>query len=243
MSGPASTARQVAALTHRFGLPEASEAGFHALLTLLTEDPLAPTTIRDPGQAVRDHLADALVALEFPEIRAAGSLADLGAGAGVPGLPLAIAQPQTTVFLLESDRRKCDFIARAAALAGATNAVVVPERVESWADGLGRCDVVTARALAPLAVVAEYAAPLLRAGGALIAWRGRRDPAEETAGAAAAAQLGLRYEPPVAVSPHAAATHRHLQRMVKVAPTPDRFPRRPGMARKRPLGSPSGTGI
>ena len=243
MSDRASIARQVAALTSRFGLPAASKAGLHALLTLLTEDELAPTTIRDPDQAVRDHLADALVALELPEIRAAATLADLGAGAGVPGLPLAIAQPQTTVFLLESNRRKCVFIVRAAALAGAANAVVVPERAENWADGLGRCDVVTARALAPLAVVAEYAAPLLRPGGALIAWRGRRDSAEETAGAAAAAQLGLRYEPPVAVRPHPAATHRHLQRLVKVAPTPERFPRRAGMARKRPLGSPSGTGI
>jgi 16S rRNA (guanine527-N7)-methyltransferase len=238
-----SSARQLAALTRRFGLPASSEAGLHALLTLLTEDPHAPTTIRDPDQALRDHLADALVALELPEIRAAGTLADLGAGAGVPGLPLAIAQPQTTVFLLESNRRKCDFIVRAAEASGATNAIVVCDRAENWAEGIGHCDVVTARALAPLAVVAEYAAPLLRDGGVLIAWRGRRDPAEETASAAAAAQLGLRYETPVAVHPHPAATDRHLQRMVKVAPTPERFPRRAGMARKRPLGSPGATGI
>ena len=243
MSGHTSSARQLAALTRRFGLPASSQAGFHALLTLLTEDPLAPTTIRDPDQALRDHLADALVALELPEIRAAGTLADLGAGAGVPGLPLAIAQPQTTVFLLESNRRKCDFIVRAAEAAGATNAIVVPARAENWAEGIGHCDVVTARALAPLAVVAEYAAPLLRDGGVLIAWRGRRDSAEETAAAAAAAQLGLRYEPPVEVRPHSGATHRHLQRLVKVAPTPERFPRRAGMARKRPLGSPRATGI
>lgn len=238
-----SSALQVAALTRRFGLSASSEAAFRALLILLTEDPLAPTTIREPDQALRDHFADALVALEMPEIRAAGTLADLGAGAGVPGLPLALAQPQTTVFLLESNRRKCEFLARAAAVAGATNAIVVPERAEAWRDGIGRCDVVTARALAPLAVVAEYAAPLLREGGALIVWRGRRDRAEETAGAAAAAQLGLRYEPPIAVHPHPAATHRHLQRLVKVGPTPERFPRRPGMARKRPLGPPGVAGI
>jgi 16S rRNA (guanine527-N7)-methyltransferase len=238
VSGHTSSARQLAALTRRFGLPVSSEQGFRALLTLLTEDPHAPTTIRDPDQALRDHLADALVALELPEIRAAGVIADLGAGAGVPGLPLAIAQPQTTVFLLESNRRKCDFIARAADAAGVNNAIVVPQRAESWAEGIGRCDAVTARALAPLAVVAEYAAPLLREGGALIAWRGRRDPSEEAAAAVAAAELGLRYEPPVAVQPHPAATHRHLQRLVKVSPTPERFPRRAGMARKRPLGSP-----
>lgn len=243
MSGHTSSARQLAALTRRFSLPASSEPGFHALLTLLTEDPLAPTTIRDPDQALRDHLADALVALALPEIRSAGTLADLGAGAGVPGLPLAIAQPQTTVFLLESNRRKCAFLARATEAAGAANAIVVPERAEAWSEGIGRCDVVTARALAPLAVVAEYAAPLLRDGGALIVWRGRHDPEEEAAGAAAASELGLRYEPPISVHPHPQAAHRHLQRLVKVGPTPDRFPRRPGMARKRPLGSPRATGI
>ncbi len=237
MSRQNAVAPQIAALLRRFDLPALSQPGFEALLTLLTEDPLAPTTIREPEMALRDHLADALVALEMPEIRAAGVLADLGAGAGVPGLPLAIAQPQTTVFLLESNRRKCAFIARAAGAAGAGNAIVVPVRAEAWSEGIGRCDVVTARALAPLSVVAEYAAPLLRHGGALIAWRGRHDEEEETAGAAAAAELGLRYEAPVAVQPHPRAAHRHLQRLVKVEPTPGRFPRRPGMARKRPLGS------
>jgi len=235
--------RQTAALASRFGLPASAAGSLAALLALLSDDPLAPTTIRDPEQAARDHLADALIALELPEVREASTIADLGAGAGVPGLPLAIARPEATVFLVESNRRKCAFIARAIAAAGASNAVVIPERAESWPDGIGRCDVVTARALAPLAVVAEYAAPLLREGGALIAWRGRHDPDEEAAAAAAATELGLRYEAPVPVRPHLDAAHRHLQRLVKIAPTPERFPRRPGMARKRPLGSPRTTGI
>ncbi len=235
--------RQTAALALRFGLPASAVARLAALLTLLSDDPLAPTTIRDPGRAVRDHLADALVALDLPEVREAGTIADLGAGAGVPGLPLAIARPHATVFMVESNRRKCAFIARAVEATGTTNAVVVCTRAESWADGIGRCDVVTARALAPLAVVAEYAAPLLREGGALIAWRGRHDPDEEATAAAASAERGLRYEAPVPVRPHLDAAHRHLQRLVKIAPTPDRFPRRPGMARKRPLGSPRTTGI
>jgi len=230
--------RQTATLAARFGLPVSAARSLAALVTLLTDDPLAPTTIRDPGRAVRDHLADALVALELREVRQAGTIADLGAGAGVPGLPLAIARPEATVFLVESNRRKCAFIARAIEATGASNAVVVPERAESWHDGIGRCDVVTARALAPLPVVAEYAAPLLREGGVLIAWRGRQDPEEQVAAAVAAAELGLCYEAPVSVRPHLEAEHRHLQRLVKIAPTPERFPRRPGMARKRPLGSP-----
>jgi 16S rRNA (guanine527-N7)-methyltransferase len=101
---------------------------------------------------------------------------------------------------------------------------------------LGRCDLVTARALASLPVVAEYAAPLLRLGGTLIVWRGRRDPADEAAGARAAALLGLESLPPVQVQPYSGAVNRHLHPMLKVAATPARFPRRPGIARKRPLG-------
>ncbi len=185
---------------------------------------------------LRDHLADALVALELPEVRSASTVADLGAGAGVPGLPLAIARPEATVFLVESNRRKCAFIARAAEAAGVLNAVVVVERAEAWTDGLGRLDLVTARALAPVSVVAEYAAPLLRLGGALVAWRGRIDSGEERAACAAASELGLRYGQPRRVEPYPGAAHRHLQLMVKTEPTPPHFPRRPGMARKRPLG-------
>ncbi|MGH2867691.1 MAG: 16S rRNA (guanine(527)-N(7))-methyltransferase RsmG [Solirubrobacteraceae bacterium] len=206
-------------------------------MTVLTEDSLAPTTLREPRRVLRDHFADALVALELPEVRSASTIADLGAGAGVPGLPLAIARPEATVFLVESNRRKCAFIARAAEAAGVLNAVVVVERAEAWRDGLGRLDLITARALAPVSVVAEYAAPLLRLGGAMVAWRGRVDASEERAARTAAAELGLRYGQPRRVEPYPGAAHRHLQLMVKTEPTPSRFPRRPGMARKRPLGA------
>jgi 16S rRNA (guanine527-N7)-methyltransferase len=97
-------------------------------------------------------------------------------------------------------------------------------------------DVVTARALAPLDVVAEYAAPLLRVGGALVAWRGQRDPEDEAAGARAAEILELSMLEPRRVEPYPGAVNRHIQIMIKRAPTPARFPRRDGVARKRPLG-------
>jgi len=140
---------------------------------------------------------------------------------------------------VESNGRKCAFLARTVEACAIANAAVVNARAEEWQAGLGRCDVVMARALAPLAVVAEYAAPLLRLGGTLVVWRGRRDPVDEVAGARAAALLGLESLPPVRVQPYAGAMRRHLHPIVKVAATPPRFPRRPGMARKRPLGSPS----
>jgi 16S rRNA (guanine527-N7)-methyltransferase len=229
-------ARPVADLVARFGLASDAISRFTTLVMRLTQDPHAPTTLRDPLAAVRDHLADSLVALELPAVRAATRIADLGAGAGMPGLPLAVALPSARVTLVESNGRKCDFLSRASEACGLGNVEVVHARVEEWSAGMGRCDLVTARALASLAVVAEYAAPLLADGGALVAWRGRRDGADEAAAARAALQLGLEAQAPIAVSPYPGALYRHLHVLVKVAPTPDRFPRRAGMARKRPLG-------
>jgi 16S rRNA (guanine527-N7)-methyltransferase len=228
--------QSLGALVDRYQLDPGAMAQLEALLAILGDDPLAPTTMRDPARALNDHLADSLVALELNAVRVAGSIADLGSGAGLPGLPLAIARPDAALSLVESNRRKGEFIARAAAAARVMNVEVVNARAEAWPDGRDRFDLVTARALAPLPVVAEYAAPLLRIGGSLVAWRGRRDLADEAAGRTAAAELGLEMGEPQRVDPYPGAVHRHLQAMVKVAATPARFPRRPGVARKRPLG-------
>jgi 16S rRNA (guanine527-N7)-methyltransferase len=134
-------------------------------------------------------------------------------------------------------------IERLARAAHIENARAVVARAEEWARvapllGGGReaYDVVTARAVAPLAVLAEYAAPLLADGGVLVAWKGRRDGEEERAGAAAAERLGLSVEEVRHVVPFEGAEERHLHVMRKVAPTPAEFPRRVGVARKRPLG-------
>lgn len=238
--GRASTEALTASLSRlvrRHGLGPTAQTQLWLLLGALTEDPLAPTGVRDPLRAVDDHLADSLVALELEPVRNASVVADLGAGAGVPGLPLAIALPSAAVTLVESNGRKCEFIARTIEGCGLSNAGVVNARAEAWPDGLDRFDLVTARAVAPLAVVAEYAAPLLRVGGALLAWRGRRDPTDEAAARTAAVELGLEIADARRVEPYAGAAHRHLQLLVKTAPTPPRFPRRPGMARKRPLGT------
>jgi 16S rRNA (guanine527-N7)-methyltransferase len=218
-------------------LPLGSEVRLTALLDALIADPLAPTAIQDRDQARDDHLADSLVALELDAVRAATTIADLGSGAGLPALPLAIALPAARVTAVESNARKTEFIARTAAACGLGNVSVAAIRAEEWVGGRGRCDLVTARALASLAVVAEYAAPLLTLGGTLLAWRGRRDPAEEEAALLAAGVLGLEVEAPLRVQPYPGAAHRHLHPMVKVSETPDRFPRRSGMARKRPLGA------
>jgi 16S rRNA (guanine527-N7)-methyltransferase len=229
--------RELAALVERYALAPAAAGRLGALLRALAADPHAPTTVRDPPEAVRVHVADSLVALELADVATATRIADLGAGAGFPGLPLAVALPAARVALVESVARKCAFIAAAADAAGLANVEVVAERAESWGAGIGSRDLVTARALAPLSVLAEYAAPLLREGGALVAWKGRRDAQEERDAVAAAAELGLAVEQIRPVDPYPSAEHRHLHVLRKVAPTPERFPRRPGMARKRPLGA------
>jgi 16S rRNA (guanine527-N7)-methyltransferase len=233
---PAVTAR-IQGLGERYGLADGAVEQLRLLHRLLVEDPLAPTAVRDPEKVVDDHLADSLVALELTQVRSAGAVADLGSGAGVPGLPLAIALPGVRVALVESAARKCAFLERALAECGLANTRVIHARAESWAQGIESSDLVTARALAPLDVVVEYAAPLLTVGGMLVAWRGRRDHVAESEGARAAAKVGLEPLEILAVQPYPGAVNRHLHLMSKVMPTPAGFPRRPGIARKRPLGA------
>jgi len=223
-------------LADRYGLDELAVRRLRQFGSLLVHDELAPTTVRAPARVRDDHLADALVALELPEVRAAGTLADLGSGAGVPGIPLAIVLPDTQLTLIEGNNRKCEFMARAIELLGVGNVEVVHGRAETWKPGIGHNDIVTARALGPLDILAEYAAPLLVMGGALVAWRGKREPEAEADGARAAEILGLQVNPPMQVTPYAGAEHRYLHVLSKRAETPGRFPRRDGVARKRPLG-------
>jgi 16S rRNA (guanine527-N7)-methyltransferase len=222
-------------LAARFGLPAEAPAQLDRLLALVADDPHAPTSVRDPVAALDTHVADALVGLDLDVVRSASRIADLGAGAGFPGLVLAAALPQARVALVESNKRKCEFLERAVDAMELRNAAVVAERAESWGAGAGAHDLVTARALAPLNVLVEYAAPLLGEDGALVAWKGRRDEAEEADGAAAAALTGLAAVQIAPVHPWAGAEHLHLHVYVKVGATPNRFPRRPGMASKRPL--------
>lgn len=228
--------RRLAELAERHGLPVQASSQLAAVLEHVAGDPTAPTTVRDPGRAVDAHVADSLTGLDVPGVRAAGRIADLGAGAGFPGLVLAAALPGARVALVESVSRKCRFLERVTEAAGLANVEVVCGRAEEWPAGLASCDVVTARALAPLDVLAEYAAPLLVPGGVLVAWKGVRDAAEEEAGRRAAALLGLEPCAPRPVEPFRGAEHHHLHLYSKVGATPPRYPRRAGMARKRPLG-------
>jgi 16S rRNA (guanine527-N7)-methyltransferase len=182
------------------------------------------------------HIADSLVALEVTALREAGRIVDLGSGAGLPGLVLAIARPEAEVVLVESVGKKCAWLERTAAALGVENVRVACARAEELEDA--PFDVVTARALAALPVLCEYAAPLLREGGALVAWKGAVDSREEADGRYAAKVLGLEREEVRAVEPYPGSERRTLHVFRKVSPTPAGYPRRPGMAAKRPLTTP-----
>jgi len=208
-----------------------------SVLSLLETDEHAPTAIRAPDEAALVHVADSLAALEVQALGQAQRIADLGSGAGFPGLALAVALPGAEVSLIESQRRRCEFLERVCSAAGIENARVVWTRAEEWHAGASRNDVVVARALAPQTVVLEYAAPLLRTGGTLIDWRGRREKAGEEEADRAAALLGLRREQVRRVVPFEGANDHHLHVFVKTLETPPRFPRRAGVARKHPLGA------
>lgn len=210
-----------------------------AVLEALAREPDPHTTVSDPEQAVEIHVADSLSGLEVPEVREARWIADIGSGAGFPGLVLAVALPRARVDMIESASRKCAVIDRLTHAAGLDNEIVraLPMRAEERAAWGGRelYDVVTARAVAALPVLVEYASPLVVEGGVFVAWKGTRDADEEARGTTAALEVGLEPEAVVEVEPFPGVRDRNLVVYRKVAPCPERFPRRPGMATKRPL--------
>jgi 16S rRNA (guanine527-N7)-methyltransferase len=199
-------------------------------------DPSAPTSVHDRREVEDVHIADSLVGLEVPAVGEAARIVDLGSGAGLPGLVLAIARPEVEVVLVESVGKKCAWLERTVSALGLKNVRVVCARAEELEEA--PFDVVTARALASLAVLCEYAAPLLREGGSLVAWKGAVDAREDADGLHAANVLGLEREEVRAVEPYPGSQRRTLHVFRKVSPTPEGYPRRPGMAAKRPLTAP-----
>jgi 16S rRNA (guanine527-N7)-methyltransferase len=218
--------------------PTAAEPALEVLLALLA-DPRAPVSASTVPQARDVHIADSLSGLEIEPLAAARRVADLGSGAGLPGLVLAACLPEARFDLIESLGRKCEFVREAGDRMGLENVTVVCERSEDWASSQGReaYDAVTARAVGSLATLAELASPLLRDGGVLVAWKGARSEEEESELAGAAARLAMDPIEIRSVRPYAGSRDRHIHLLRKNGPTPNGLPRRPGMAAKRPFGS------
>lgn len=194
------------------------------LVQLLCATPVGVTAIRDPAEAAARHVLDALNGLAAVDAAPPGPLADVGSGGGLPGLVLALVRPDREAHLIEATARKAAFIAEAAGEIG-VEVHVHAERSEDLGRGVLRdaCACVVARALAPPPVAAELCLPLCRPGGRLVLWS--REAADDDF-AFAVAELGGE----VVVAEVAGVLVAG-----KLGVTPERFPRRPGMAAKRPL--------
>jgi 16S rRNA (guanine527-N7)-methyltransferase len=176
------------------------------------------TSVRDPAEARRVHLEDSLSALETVR-RFSGPIVDVGSGGGAPGIPLAAALPEREVTLLESSRRKCSFLERW--VAELPNLRVVCGRAEEQPRDM--YGVAVAKALAPPPIAAEWCLPLVAPDGAAVLFVG---PSAESKRVAAVAEQ---------LSAELLASPAGLLVLCKLGPTPAGFPRRPGIARKRPL--------
>ena len=209
------------------------------VLVLLAQERASVSSVRRGPRAWDIHVLDSLSGLAVPELAAAARVADVGSGAGFPGLALAAALPAAQIDLVESVERKCAFIRQAAEESAIGNARVVCDRAETWAEGGGRAayEVVTARAVGRLATLGELASPLLAEGGVLVAWKGRRDPGEEAEAARAEAATAMRPEAVLAVTPFPESRNRHLHVLRKSGSTPENLPRRPGVAKRKPYGA------
>lgn len=234
-------------------LSNAQRRSLQTVLELLAAERASVSSVTD-RRAWNVHVEDSLTGLDVAELSAASRIADLGSGAGFPGLVLAVVLPGTQVDLIDSVGKKTAFIARAAAEAEIPNATAITARAEDLgrSDGESRVesradedppesrresyDVVTARAVGRLSTLAELASPLLREGGVLVAWKGRRDKDEEQQMTRAAASLAMTPEAILDVGHRAGSEHRHLHVLRKTGPTPGDLPRKSGMAKKRPRG-------
>ncbi|XHX81074.1 MAG: 16S rRNA (guanine(527)-N(7))-methyltransferase RsmG [Stenomitos frigidus ULC029] len=164
---------------------------------------------------------------------------DIGTGAGFPGLPVAIAQPNWTVTLLDATRKKITFIDQVLAYMGLTNATTLVERVEQVGRQRHRrqaYDLALIRAVAAAPVCAEYALPLLKIGGCAVLYRGQWSEAETTSLEAAVAVLGGKIDAIEAFTTPLTQGDRHCIYLQKIAPTPNEFPRAIGIPTQKPLG-------
>ena len=227
------TTRRLEELADRHNLTD-SQFGELPPLEVLASDAHAPSTVTAPRRAVDVHVATAGRARGCPSLGAAARIADVGSGARFPACRWRSPPPRDRV-LLESSARRCAFIERAASAAGVRNAAVVAGRAEAWAPGAGsRTSSRRGQSRHWPCCASTRRRSCAGRGARRVA--GHRDREAEAAAERAAAELGLESRAAVRSEPYPGSQEHHLHVYVKVRPTPARFPRRPGIASKRPLG-------
>lgn len=195
---------------------------------------------KDRQQILLEHLLDSLSCLVVEDLRWSGSAIDVGAGGGLPGIPLSIVCPELRITLLEATEKKVRFLEYVRAELSLENLEVLHARVEDAGRKPGyreSFDVATARALATLPVLLEYCAPLVRPGGTILAMKGRLPEQELSQGIAASQELGVQLREVLKIDYGAQLPQKERRLVIfdKVYATPGKFPRRVGLAKKRPL--------
>jgi len=238
---PAAYARELGRALDVLGLELAADARSaidgHVRLLLAWNAAVNLTTITDPAEVARRHVADSLAAVQVIRAGPHESLLDLGSGGGYPGLPLAAVLAGSRALLVDATAKKVAFLDAARRAVGLTGRVdVAAVRAESLrrADPGAAWDVVTARAVGPLDDLVELAVPLLATGGRLIAWK-RGDISVELAAAARAAVALGAAAPALQPVPEALGLAGHVLVIVaKAGPTPAGYPRDPAVRKRRP---------
>jgi 16S rRNA (guanine527-N7)-methyltransferase len=197
---------------------------------------------RDLDGILLAHVLDSLSCFLYTPLFDARSLADVGSGGGLPGIPLKIMKPDLATTLVESTGKKARFLRYAVESLSLENVEVANVRVEEVSRDQahrGAYDIVASRAVGRLSVVAEYGVPLLDDGGRVVAMKGRLGQGELAEGSRAADALGARVEETVEVPmlPGVGEKERKLAILEKIRETPAKYPRRSGVAARRPLGS------
>jgi len=193
------------------------------------------TAITDPAEIRTKHFEDSLTLLQVLPLTDQ-SVIDVGSGAGFPGIPLKIACPGIKLTLLESTRKKANFLKHIISLLSLKDAEAVWGRAEEYAHQKREAfDLAVSRALAETNVLVEYCLPLVKVGGTFVAYK-EQAVEEEVARAKNAIQtLGGKLKEIRKIELAGTGIARSLVIVSKIAPTPPHFPRRPGMAKKRPL--------
>lgn len=219
--------------------------GRYLALLLETNAKFNLTGDTDPMRLWQAHIEDALLAASIVEERfgrpeAKARILDVGSGAGIPGIVWAALWPEARMTLLEAKQKKCGFLNDVIETLDLGNAGVVTGRAEAAGhepDHRETYDIVVARAVAPMATLAEWTLPFVRVGGRLIAIKGADIEEELDAAAEALATLGAARVPEIVPYVRADGKNCALVICTKSASTDAKYPRRAGMAKKRPIGA------
>lgn len=213
--------------------------GYHDLL-LDWNTRMDLTAVTDADEMLDRHYVDSLLALKVPGlIPREGRMIDVGTGAGLPGIPLALACPNLRVTLMDAQQKRLTFLQAVKDALGLENVTLLHCRAEDAGRNPAlreQFDLAAARAVAPLSVLAEYLLPLVRVGGRALCWKGPALLAELPQGRRAAHLTGGRAEEPIPCEIPGRDWQHLLLPIRKVSPTARAYPRKAGLPAKKPLG-------